>query len=482
MIRLTSIRSLRQLLFSSTLLLVAALSIATAFAQQEFEPVRDETTQGDDDHAPAPARVDVRPAAQDGEIGERIQRVLIATEWFTTPEVRVQDGVVFLSGLAESEERRAWASDLARNTQDVVAVANRMRVRETSIWNFQPAFLGLLELWRDLVRALPLMMFGLLILALSAGVSILVTRGTRSMLRSRVQARILRRVIARAVGGVTFLIGAYIVLRMSGLTQLALTLLGGTGLLGLVIGIAFRDITENFLASIFLSIQRPFKTGDLVEIDSITGFVQQLNVRTTVLMNLSGNLVQIPNSTVYKSNLRNFTINCNRREAFSIGIGYDDSINDAQEIARQVLADHPAILKDPQPSVLVDSLGPNTVNLQIFFWLNGHEHSWLKVRSSTIRLIKRAFQQEGISMPGELRELVFPQGVPVASSLLETAHQSDTKRAGSAAAGPSPEEHDDVSTEAEAGLYSEAVVIEEQARRAGPLNDGGNLLTPDKTD
>jgi small-conductance mechanosensitive channel len=84
-------------------------------------------------------------------------------------------------------------------------------------------------------------------------------------------------------------------------------MIGGTGLIGLVVGIAFRDITENFLASVFLSMQRPFETGDLLEVSGVTGYVQQLNMRTTILMTLDGNLVQIPNANVYKSNLRNFT-------------------------------------------------------------------------------------------------------------------------------------------------------------------------------
>lgn len=478
--QLSSSRLLRRLLSVVPFLLVCAVLMQTVMAQEQAVPVPDETGAEEDGHSPAPARVDVRPAARDDEIGQRIQRVLIATEWFTDPQVRVQEGVVFLGGVAESEELREWASELARNTQDVVAVANRMQVSKGSVWDFEPAFQGLTELWRDFIRALPLVVFGLIILSLSAVVSMLATRGARSMLGPRIQARLLRNVIARAIGVVTFLIGAYIVLRLSGLTQLALTLVGGTGLLGLIIGIAFRDITENFLASIFLSMQRPFSTGDLVEIDGITGYVQQLNVRTTVLMTLNGNLVEIPNSTVYKANLRNFTINCNRREEFSIGIGYDDSIIDAQEIARRVLADHPAILNDPEPAVLVDSLGQATVNLRIYFWLNGGEHSWLKVRSSVIRLVKRAFQKEGISMPDESREVVFPKGVPVTVIERESGQQSDPRQADGDSAGPSREERDDVSTEAEAGLYSEAVVIEEQARQAGPVNEGENLLPAGK--
>lgn len=318
---------------------------------------------------------------------------------------------------------------------------------------------------------------GLLLLILFFGISLLATKGARALLQPRIRPRLLRRVIARGIGIFVFLIGIYIVLRLSGLTQLALTIIGGTGLAGLAFGIAFRDITENFLASVFLSIQRPFETGDLIEVEGITGYVQQLNVRTTIVMTLAGNLVQIPNATLYKSNLQNFTANDNRREDFVVGIGYDDAIHQAQRTAQQVLIDHPAVLDDPEPSVLVDSLGTATVNLRIYFWINGREHSWLKVRSSVIRLVKLAFQQQAISMPDEAREVVFPRGVPVTMTgdkpTAEKKRALPEKRPTTKL--PAEEIHA-ASTQAEGGFSSEADVIDGQARQAKPLKEAANLL------
>lgn len=284
--------------------------------------------------------------------------------------------------------------DLARNTQDVVAVANRLEVVEPPMWDFSREWSSVSMLWRDFVRTLPFFVLGLLILAVSFGAAMLATRVTLRLLRIRIQARLLRNVIARSVGALVVWCGFYLVLRVAGLTQLALTLVGGTGL---IVGIAFRDITENFLSSVFLSMQRLFETGDLVEISGVTGYVQRLNIRTTILMTLDGNLTQIPNN------------------------------------------------------------------------------SWLKVRSSVIRLVKRAFQQPGFSLPDEAREVVFPRGVPV--TMLEG--KPDEARAAvpraSVLAGV-PEERDVFSTKAEAGLHSESAVIEEQAQQAELLQEGENLL------
>lgn len=470
-----------RLWFASILCIVLFHFVPAAMAQAQPESNGQPSAQPAplaNELSPVAARVDVEPVARDEQIRERLERILVATGWFTEPNIRVEAGVVFLRGRAESAELKKWAGDLARNTQGVAAVANQMDVKETSAWDFSSARSGLSQLWRDVLRALPLLVLGVVILVLTALVAWATTRGVRGLLARRISSRLLRGLFARGAGVLVLVTGLYIVLRISGLTQLALTIVGGTGLIGLAVGIAFRDITENYLASIFLSIQRPFQTGDLVEIAGLTGYVRQLNVRTTVLMTLDGTLSQLPNATVYKSAIRNFTTNPNRREDFIVGIGYDDRIDEAQEVARRVLAEHPAVLKDPEPWVLAEDLGKATVNLRVYFWLNGEQHSWLKVRSSVIRLVKRAFQDHGISMPDEAREVIFPRGVPV--TMLTDSTNEIKPRA--VAPPPSQEEHgpEVVATRAEGGLSSEADTLDEQARRAQPPDQKENLLRAEK--
>lgn len=417
----------------------------------------------------APPRVVVDSSTPDEAIASRLTGILEATGWFDEVGIEVREGVVFLSGVAENDGRRTWATSLAERTDGVVAAVNRMEITGEPGVDLSPAWSELHELRRKAVRNSPLIALALVLLFVSWIGARWAARGTRGMLKKRVPSDLLRTVIARTIALLVLIIGLYLVLKISGLTRLAVTVLGGTGLLGLVVGFAFRDIAENFLASILLSIQRPFATGDRIEVAGHVGFVQSVNTRSTLLMTLEGNHVQIPNATIYKEPIVNFTANPNARFDFVVGIGYDDSISQAQETAMQVLRDHPGVVDDPEPMVLAETLGASTVNLRIYFWVNIARFSHPKVRSAIIRLVKKSFMEAGISMPDEAREVVFPNGVPV-RMIPENADRP------SPAGPPITVESDHASNAAEGGLDSEAGEILGQARASRSPEPGRNLI------
>lgn len=433
-----------------------------------------------DDEPDVPDQVDVRPAAQDAQIDERLTRILRATEWFISPDVQVQDGVVFLDGQTLTDERRDWAGNLARNTQDVVAVVNRIEVIPGSVWDFSPALTEIRTLWRRTIQAIPVVIFGSVVLVGAWWLMKLIAYLSRRILHNRLGSPLLVGVAAWTIAIPVFLLGLYLVLQVAGLTRLALTLLGGTGVVGIVIGFAFRDIAENFLASVLLSVQRPFQSKDLIEVAGYSGIVQQMNARSTVLMTLEGNHIQIPNATIFKNTISNYTANPNRRSDFVVGIGYDAPIVRVQEIIDQVLSNHPAVLATPDPLVLVDALGSATVNLRVYFWYDATLYAPIKITSSLMRLTKRALQDAGISMPDEAREVLFPQGVPIiqvqppqeipSPTAREAAERPDG-RPSVAAAPPEP-----VTTDAEGNLRSEEEEIHQQSARSRPVEEGENLL------
>jgi small-conductance mechanosensitive channel len=214
-------------------------------------------------------------------------------------------------------------------------------------------------------------------------------------------------VVARAIAVPLFLLGLYLVLQVAGLTRLAITVLGGTGVLGIVLGFAFRDIAENFLASLLLSIRNPFRTGDLIGIADNQGIVQSLNTRTTVLLTLDGNQIQIPNATVYKSTLTNYTRNPTRRADFVIPLATNATVRKAQAIALDVLRSEPAICSSPEPLVLVDKVDADRIELRIYFWFDSSIFSPIKLRSALMRRCRRALLDADVQLPAPLPPVVL---------------------------------------------------------------------------
>ncbi|MDW3223372.1 MAG: mechanosensitive ion channel family protein [Paracoccaceae bacterium] len=424
------------------------LQAAPSFAQST-------ATTADAEPIETEQQVDIEPVAADADIAGRIARILNATGWYQGIDVGVDESVAFLDGVAQTEAHKTWAQNLAAKTTGVAAVVNRIQVNDDVEWSFDPALVELNRLVQDTVAALPLFLLALLVLPLAWYAAKLVARFVRWLLGARVQTPFLRSIISRIVAFPVFLTGLYIVLQVAGLTQLALSLLGGAGVIGIVIGFAFRDIAENFLASLILSVRRPFQRGDFIEVAGLAGTVKSMTTRSTLLSSVEGNQIHIPNATIFKNVIENFTSSPSRRGDFNVGIGYDATVPDVQAIILDCLQKHHAVMSDPEPMVLVDALGASTVNIRTYYWFNGHVISAIKLKSALLRTVKTALMNAGISLPDEAREVIFPQGVHVITG----AEQEAPTLTKDTAARPPVEEPD--ATDAEGDLLTENTPDEE---------------------
>jgi small-conductance mechanosensitive channel len=454
-------------------------------APAEDEPAATETAPDDVTVSDQAVAVDAQERVGDTSINDRLAQLLEATQRFDALQVRVEDGVVFLSGTAADQGSKELAGDLARRTEGVAVVVNNLKLEAGPLWTLGPARAEAEDLLRTVIRSLPLVALGLLLLGLSLLLAGAIARGATRLFARTTESELLHNVVRKAVYVMVVITGIYLFLRISGLTRVALTVVSGTGLLGLALGFAFRDIAENFLASILLSIQRPFRLGDVIQVDGHTGVVQKVTSRGTLLIDFDGNHIQLANATVYKNTIKNFTANPNMRADFTVGIGYDADAAEAQEVVRRTLKDHPAVLDDPASLVLVEELGAATVNLHVYFWVDGSQHSLLKVKSAVLRQVMSALTVAGISMPDEAREVIFPQGVPVV--MQDDGGSGDSGGPGGRAsaeksevppiprptpsATPAPD-----ATAAEGNLCSETADLQKQAAQARDPEQGRNVL------
>nr|WP_136249577.1 mechanosensitive ion channel family protein [Ningiella ruwaisensis] len=278
------------------------------------------------------------------------------------------------------------------------------------------------------IAFLPSLLLGAVFLLCAVLISAPIGRFATSQTQRFSGSQLLASVVGQAVKLLVIALGLYILLKLIGLSGFALTILSSAGVAGIIIGFAFKDIAENFIASILISIQKPFKLDDVIEVDGVIGVVSKVTSRATTLVDFDGDHIQIPNATVYKSKIRNLTANPKGRVSFQLGIGYDSSIRKAQEIAYQVLIDNDSVLNEPEPLVLTDNLGSSTINMQIYFWIDVTRFSPIKVKSMAIRQVLRALEQANISMPDDARERVFPQGLTIHT--VDAAHKESFEDTG----------------------------------------------------
>ena len=147
--------------------------------------------------------------------------------------------------------------------------------------------------------------------------------------------------LAIACGG--FLAG----LHLLGMTEAVLSFMGLAGVVTLAVGFAFRDIAENFIASVMLGVRRPFGVGDYLEIAGKSGVVKSVNTRATILVGMDGSHIRIPNAIIFKEILVNRTASTAMRASFDVLIPWDASIATATEAITTALRTHEGF--EPSP-------------------------------------------------------------------------------------------------------------------------------------
>ncbi len=169
------------------------------------------------------------------------------------------------------------------------------------------------------------------------------------------------------------------------------------GAAGLAIGMALSGTLQNFAGGILILLQRPIKVGDFVEAGGLKGTVREIHIFNTILTTPDNKVITIPNNDIATSSLTNYSTEETRRVDLEIGIGYDDSIDDARAIIQGLIDADMRILKEPETAIVISSLGDSSVNFAVRVWTATSDY-W-PVHNQLIEDIKKTFDEKGITIP-----------------------------------------------------------------------------------
>ncbi len=192
-----------------------------------------------------------------------------------------------------------------------------------------------------------------------------------------------------------------------------LSVLGLAGVAGLALGFAFRDIAENFIASMLLGIRRPFQIGDFVTVAGKSGSVLSLDTRATTLITPEGNHVRIPNAVIYKETMVNASTSPSTLGTTEVVVPYESSSAEAIEAINEALRATDGLLQDPKPRALVQALEVGGVRLKATYWMPTRGIDGDKIQSDLRLKIKVGLQKAGINPPSHYATISVAGKIPV---------------------------------------------------------------------
>jgi small conductance mechanosensitive channel len=175
------------------------------------------------------------------------------------------------------------------------------------------------------------------------------------------------------------------------------SILAALGAVGLAIGLALQGTLQNIAAGIMLLVLRPFKVGEFINAGTIAGTVHEIGLFSTELKTYDGLFVMAPNSILWNTPVTNFSRHKVRMHDFKVGIGYEDDVQKAFGIIRDIISDQKGVLKTPEPVYYVSQLADSSVMISCRYWIESAHY--FTVSNTTTERVKAAFSHAEISIP-----------------------------------------------------------------------------------
>ncbi len=348
----------------------------------------------------------------DAAIATRIRDILHELDGYDDVTVVVKAGIVTLRGTTLDAALVEELNALVGRIDGVVTLENKVELSASVTERLAPVWQRLVDRVRHGVAFLPLIGVALMAFAVVVWIGFMIAK--RKSPWDRIAPNAFIADIFRSVFRLlSIMAGLVVFLDILGATALLSTIMGAAGIVGLAIGFAVRDTVENFIASVLLSIRQPFRPNDAIEINGDEGKVIRLTSRATIILNWDGNHIRIPNSTVFKSRIKNYTRNPERRFRFDVGVAYGTDLAAARKIAEEAVAALPFVLDNPAASSWLGEFNGSNIGVTVAGWINQRETSLSAARSEAMRQVLIAFDKAEIEMPEPTYRVLMHDGAEV---------------------------------------------------------------------
>lgn len=171
------------------------------------------------------------------------------------------------------------------------------------------------------------------------------------------------------------------------------------GAAGVTAGLGLKDCISQFASGIQILFNKPFKSGDYVEVEGISGTIDAIHFMNTTMITLENKIVTVPNSYFTTKSIINYTAQDTRRIDLVFPVRYGEDIPKAKGVLYRAARDNPNILDEPKPYVAVQEYAGSSINLVCQVWCRSNNYfpSFYTMQED----VKEAFDKNGIEIPFE---------------------------------------------------------------------------------
>lgn len=216
---------------------------------------------------------------------------------------------------------------------------------------------------------------------------------------------------ANALKWLFYFIGIFAALDILNLGGIVSGLMAGAGITAIILGFAFKDIGENFLAGILLAVNLPFRIGNIIEVEGNKGVVKGMDMRSIHIRNVEGKDIYIPNAMIVKNVVINYTKDGLLRQEFMVGLDIPSDVAAAKKLILGYLSQQNDILSQPAPNVITTEIGEFTLNVKVLFWVDILKNKaqspsllGITIRSRIIATVKKLLLENGFNLPSKILE------------------------------------------------------------------------------
>lgn len=272
------------------------------------------------------------------------------------------------------------------------------------------------DIARDFVNHLPFLFGGILALLLTWAIAFLLrVVGTR-LLSGWNKRESVKELLIRLLTIIVWVIGLLLsaTILFPGLTPAKA--LGGLGLVSIAVGLAFKDIFENFFAGILILWRFPFERGDFIECEGLVGKVEKVLLRMSYIRETNGKLTVVPNSFLFKNPVTILTSEPSRRVTIITGVAYDVDVSEAVEVISKAIEQCQTPTPDKPVEVFPSAFGSSSIDIELAWWTKSTPLGVRQSRAEVVTAVKKALDDHGIEIPFPYRTLTFKEPVPIAGS------------------------------------------------------------------